>query len=412
MSNNTDNKDNKHNIFEYLFEKFNKFYENLFYKYGLFLSKYYIYAIIISFLFNAVLTCGFLRLKILDDVDEIYGVINSTGKNQERYLKKLFNTTDTFENKYYLHQLIDFGTWVEINFRVREDKNANILKMQYFNEILKIHELIINGVKYKNESTNQTFMFKDICAKLHERCMIDSYDVLTKNFFKWIEDKSYKKFEKLQSMRKKLAQKYPGNSSILENFQIADEEHFISENFNFITLKYFLGRHFHIIPYNRSQVYAKRDSSIEFAYAKMFKLRYSLASNHDDGDPNVKYWELELLKFMQTITSNLTTFTYGVSHSLDVEMDRNIRLDLKFVAFTFLLIMTFSIVLMSFGTNIITSPGFILPFSGVLSAVFGLTSAVGFLSIIGYASCGFIVAVPFLVLGKSLLKKKKEGKPS
>ena len=61
--------------------------------------------------------------------------------------------------------------------------------------------------------------------------------------------------------------------------------------------------------------------------------------------------------------------------------------------------MTFSIFLMSACLNMDTSPGLVLPFTGLLSAVFGITSALGLLSMIGYAGCGFIVMVPFLVLG-------------
>jgi hypothetical protein len=382
-------------MFEYLFEKFNNFYENIFYKYGIFLSKYYIHIILVSFAINLGLSFGILKLNIIDDVDEIYGVQHSEAKKQERYLKTIFNTTDTFENKYYIHQLIDFGTWAEINFRVAEDKNSNIIKFEYFKEIIQLLGQIRNDVVYKNED-NKTFRFDDLCAKRNEKCMIDNLDMLDGKFFSFLEKESFKKYEKIEKLKKRYAKRMNLTSFVqipadLEEFTFKDTEFYITEMFDFIPLKYFLGENFYIIP--------RKSKNDEYAYSKLFKLRLSLKSNHDDGDPNVKGWELELLKYLENMKSNLTTFTYGVSHSLDVEMDRNIRLDLKFVGFTFLLIMTFSIFLMSACSNMVTSPGFVLPFTGLLSAVFGITSAFGLLSMIGYAGCGFIVMVPFLVLG-------------
>jgi hypothetical protein len=363
------------NYFELLFEKVNKFYEDCFLNYGKFLSKYYISIIAISFAINLGLSFGILKLKLIDDVDEIYGVQNSEAKRQERYLKTIFNTTDTLKNKYYLHQLIDFGTWAEVNFRVGTDKNKNILKIEYLKEIESILEDIKENVIVNFE--NKTYRFQDVCAKRHKKCMIDNQDMLDKKFFDFLKRESNKKVEKIRKL-KRLYMKRMNLTSIekvpdnLTEFVVNDTEHYINEYFDFIPLKFFLGEDFYIIP--RSYDIEKED----FAYAKLFKLRLSLSSNHDDDyDPIVKAWELELLKYFPKIKPNVTSFTYGVSNSLNVEMDSNIRLDLKFVAFTFLLIMMFSILLMSLCSNIVSSPGISLPVSGILSAVFGLTSAIG-----------------------------------
>ena len=94
-------------MFELLFEKFNNFYEKIFFNYGLFVAKYYKYTIAFSFLVNILLSFGLLRMKLITDSDELFSVINSQAKADEARLKQLFiNNKDFYENKYYLHQLL------------------------------------------------------------------------------------------------------------------------------------------------------------------------------------------------------------------------------------------------------------------------------------------------------------------
>ena len=54
---------------------------------------------------------------------------------------------------------------------------------------------------------------------------------------------------------------------------------------------------------------------------------------------------------------------------------------------------------MSVNTNCLTSPGMLLPMSGIFSALFGITSSFGLLSFIGYPGCNLIFVIPFLVIG-------------
>ena len=94
-------------MFELLFERFNSFYEKIFYNYGLFIVKYYKYTIAFSFLINILLSFGLLRMKLITDSEELFSVINSKAKADEARLKQIFiNNKDFYENKYYLHQLL------------------------------------------------------------------------------------------------------------------------------------------------------------------------------------------------------------------------------------------------------------------------------------------------------------------
>lgn len=91
--------------------------------------------------------------------------------------------------------------------------------------------------------------------------------------------------------------------------------------------------------------------------------------------------------------------SYAVSSSLEIEMDKNLSIDTRLISITFMIIFILASILMSIGTNCISAPGMLLPTAGILSAGFGITSAFGFLSYIGYKSCNLSFVAPFLVIG-------------
>ena len=97
--------------------------------------------------------------------------------------------------------------------------------------------------------------------------------------------------------------------------------------------------------------------------------------------------------------TNLLKMVYATSQSIDLEIEANSQLDTNLISGTFMLIMIFAIILMSFNTTWITSPGVLLPMAGITSAMFGLTSGFGFLAMIGYKGCSLIYVIPYLVLG-------------
>lgn len=166
-----------------------------------------------------------------------------------------------------------------------------------------------------------------------------------------------------------------------------------------------LGKHFRINLFNESQ------NGKYPAYAKAIKLRYNLKSTYENPDKIVIEWEKELLKNIQNVVNSQPAcdpsnkylksikITYGTSQSLDTEMAANVGLDSILISGTFMLIMLFSSILMSLNSNCITSPGVILPLSGISSAIFGMTSAFGLLSYLNYPGCNLIFVIPFLVFG-------------
>ena len=164
-------------------------------------------------------------------------------------------------------------------------------------------------------------------------------------------------------------------------------------NPGFTDLKFVLGKNF---KYNLDN---KTDDGRPGAYATLFKLRYSLKSNYENMDPFVKEWEMEFVRFMKNTKLKHLDFTFAGAHSIEVEMLNNISFDAHLVSTTFFLITLFATILMSFKSNLITSPGLILPSAGILSAAFACTSSIGFLSLLNYTACNLVFVIPFLVLG-------------
>lgn len=172
-------------------------------------------------------------------------------------------------------------------------------------------------------------------------------------------------------------------------------------------LTYNLGKHFHINLFNESQ------KGKYPAFSRAIKLRYNLKSTFENADKDVLSWEREFLKNIKNLLKDgpmcesnnensllkLLKITYGTSQSLDTEMTANVGLDSILISGTFILIMLFSTILMSLNSNCITSPGVLLPLSGIASAIFGMTSAFGLLSYLGYPGCNLIFVIPFLVFG-------------
>lgn len=383
----------RRNFFEYLFEKVNSFYEKLFYNYGLFISKYHLYTISCAFLLNLMLTICVMRLKMVTDTDELYIVQNSRAKYDEGIIKELFNETNQLENKYYMHQASDLGSYAEINFHVASDPKGNIIKKEYFDEILRVHNAIMEHVKFTDEKTNKTYTYYDVCARRSKKtCALEGVGLLNSAFFEHLKTT----VQEIQSKEQ--------DSDDSENIDGEDVEtqytkifnnlqpYFSIETNTFSFLKFNLGKDFRYIT-------TAKKNQTEYAYARLFKLRYSLKSSFTNMDPFVQKWEIEFLKFMKNLKTNLTTFLYSTSKSLDYEIEENMSPDFYLVGTTFTMITVFATVLMSYKSNVVTSPGLILPFSGIMSAFFGLTSSIGLMSIIGYEGCSLIFVIPFLVLG-------------
>lgn len=364
-------------MFHYLFDRVNLFYEKVFFNYGKFISRHYLKVIFVSFMVNFVLSLGMLRLNMITNVDNLFFPIKSQARQDETLVKNLFNNSKLASDDFYLHQIADFGTWAEVNFQTCSGEN--ILNEDYLTKIKKIHELILDMADYEQ-----------VCAKRNGQCLIDGVDLLDKQFYE-----------------KYLGESMQRKSSLYQWDQSYDRKNFRfyvrfadSGNIGFTDLTFNLGKEFKINFWNESK------EGKEPGFSPLLKLRYNLKDNLDNPDKQVLNWELKFLNLMKNLkidnqndTNGILKISYAASQSLDMEMTANVSLDIKLVVGTFSLIIVFACLFMSIGSNLITSPSYVLPVAGVASAFFGITSSFGLCSYLNYPGCNLIFVIPFLVIG-------------
>ena len=175
------------------------------------------------------------------------------------------------------------------------------------------------------------------------------------------------------------------------NLYVENKFKYVDEFGRFTHLSFVLG--------NKLNIFRKPNLNNELAYAEVFKLRFNIRNNSEDQNPIVRSWEHEFLKYIKNLKTNYTTFTYSATSSLEDEINNNITWDMVLIITTFMLITLFATLFMSLNKNKVTSPGIVLPNAGILSAMFGVTSSMGFLSILGFKACSLVFIIPFLVIG-------------
>jgi predicted RND superfamily exporter protein len=394
-------------MFHLLFERVNKFYEKLFAIYGRFLSKYYKYTIVFSLLLNLILSFGLVKIKIIEDADSLFMPIDSQARRLESRVKYLFNHSSKLTQDFYVHQQPDMGTWTEINFQPihfdpsNPQRLENILQLKYVDEIRAIHTHLLESTHFIN-SKNETINFESVCARRFNKCVVDGEDVVSREFIETdLPDKMDKKTRRLNELNNEDQEDEPGDQSMADEFRFHIRR--MGMVASLTDLSYTLGKEFTVNAYNMSL--SKEENSKNSAYANVIKLRYSLRAYFSDVDENVKGWEAKFIANLQEMLQKKSPLiknvklSFGGSQSLDLEMNANLSIDTILIVGTFILIILFSIILMSINSNCLTSPGFMLPMSGILCAVFGMTSSFGLLAYLNYPGCKLILVIPFLVIG-------------
>jgi hypothetical protein len=354
--------------------KVNEFYARICHRYGLFLCKHYVLVILAALTVNVALSCGLYALEFLPNSDEEFMVSNSEAMHNEAYLSKLFSQTNPMDN-FFLHQVFNLGLYAELNFHVLYDEKQNVLKEEYLNEIRDIHMSIVETVSIAYG--NRSYKFNDLCAKQikmpvkNNSCVVDGVDLLDSDFFEFLN-------ETLVKLRADAEYKPPFL--------------YISRKGKGAYLNFNLGKDFR---------YLTGDNETDLAYSNVLKIRYALNSNQEHL---AKEWELEFLKFIQTIKSNQTSFTYAVSQSLLIEIKNSVEKDVFKVFLFFMLVVVSMVILASSNTNRVTSPG-ILPCFGIMLCMFSITSSIGLLAYAGLKACSLVFFTPFVVIGKLMLKK-------
>jgi hypothetical protein len=391
-------------MFHLLFQRLNKLYENIFTSYGSFLAKYYVYTITFAFVLNLGLSLGIMRLRVITEVDELFMPVSSEARRAEARVKYLFNESATLAHDFYIHQLPDLGTWAEVNFQ--PCGNDNILQLKYIQEIKRINEHILNQTVIMN-AKNETISFEQVCARRFGECVVDGLDILEEQFYHtWLKMAVMQRIRSREEEKSSETQPEEGSPDTEQQTRFYMKLKGGKTSLN--DLSFILGRQFRIFSsLNESS------SSIP-AFASVIKIRYNLNSPNQRPKANVVLWEAKFVEVMKKLVQNTVDLkrqchepvrsesallknlkvSFAGSQSMELEMEANMNIDTILIVGTFVLIIMFSILLMSINSNCITSPGVLLPMSGILSAVFGMTSSFGLMALLNYPGCKLILVIP------------------
>ena len=195
-------------------------------------------------------------------------------------------------NEYYLHQDYDYGIYGDVIFIAKD--NGNIARPVVRQELKRIYILIQNiNVTYNN----QTYFYKDLCAKNNGRCVTEGDIFFRDTFWKRLKQKQLHKY-------------------VINNLYTDDDS--IPNLLTFI-----FGKSFRL-NFKKGRL-----------YAKVIKLRFNLrrAISIEDNDENIEFisriWEQAFLKFFQHFESVMIRTIYSVSTSIDQELENNIRLGMN-----------------------------------------------------------------------------------
>ena len=272
-------------LFEILFSKFNKFYEKIFHKYGFFLSKYPLKVIITSVLVNILLAFGSLRIKMITDTDDLFMIMNSEARRDEKYFSNIFGCKDIVREEFYMHQLFDFGTGAEIQFRVRNDPKANILEKKYFDEINSIHKIILQNSVFKYE--NETLTYESVCVRRSQQCWIEGASLLDGDgFFTFLRDNSLKLRE---------------NDSVDVHDSNLEDIIYFDKDMRINLLGLVLGKEFKFTLSDKDPL-LNANSSQTYGYARILKLRYQMKYQITANNMKGILWEREFLKSVRNLS--------------------------------------------------------------------------------------------------------------
>ncbi|CAF0952022.1 unnamed protein product [Adineta steineri] len=348
----------KRNFFEYLFIKFNTFYEKIFSSVGEQLGKKPYQFILISFILTGLCSLGFLRLNMITNADVLFVPTDCKSVlDREIVAEKLPMNYD----EYYLHQDYDLGIYGDVIFLTND--YANIGRLNIRNELKRIYILIQNiNVTYNN----QTYSYKDLCAKRDNQCVTEGDIFFRESFWQRLKDKDLYKY--------------------LSNDLYTDDDGVPN------LLPFIFGKNLTI------------NLEKKILFTKVLKLRFNLRrtlfikGKHVNIENISRMWEQAFLQFFHHFKSIMVQATYAVSTSIDQELDGNIKLDMMLVVVTFCVMIIVATICLSVRGPFAQSPAY-LSGVGVTATMLGLVSGFGFCSLIGIPMCSLVFVTPFLIIG-------------
>lgn len=122
-------------------------------------------------------------MELITDSDELFTTIGSESMRDSGLIKQLFSEDKLLSKDHNLHQLVDIGTWGEVQFLTCPDTSGNadnILQAKYLKQVQSLHELVLN---LNVTSDGQTYGYESVCAKRGRNCVVEGSDLIRPQFY-------------------------------------------------------------------------------------------------------------------------------------------------------------------------------------------------------------------------------------
>lgn len=242
--------------------------------------------ILLSFVLTAFCALGFLRFQMIDDADALFIPIGSKSVHDREILAKVLPMK---YDQYYLHQDFDLGLFGDVIFMTKDHRNIDRMAIRM--ELKRIYHLIEKiNVTYEN----QTYFYRDLCAKRQNGCVVDGAMYFRDTFWQRLKEKQLDRY--------------------LLNGMYTDDD--AEPNL----LSFIFGKNMNL--QTKEGILFSRILKIHF------NLRRTKMINGEEKNIEVitRMWEQAFLEFFKNFESVMVHTIYSVSNSIDLELANNISL--------------------------------------------------------------------------------------
>uniref|UniRef100_A0A0N4ZB75 SSD domain-containing protein n=1 Tax=Parastrongyloides trichosuri TaxID=131310 RepID=A0A0N4ZB75_PARTI len=318
--------------------------EKIFYKYGLFISKYPAWFLIIPLIFTALTSIGFLKFHTQDDIWDIYAPINALSRVEERHLKDFEYPSSS--HHYRIQVLVQ-----------HKNEGENLHNSKYLQEIQDINKLIVENITISDGLRN--YFYHQLCGIYCE----ESNELLLAYLETIIE------LGGTETLNLKLT--YPIGEAM-------QKQVFLGYSLGFVN-------------------YSEIEPNVVNGY-RLFILYYIIDQNIPNSKIIIADFENKLTKWFASATKTSKNLKYDVlSKNRELEEQRKITLkSLPYLVITGGVLLIFMVVTL-FDVPIYTSQHVEALF-GVISPLMAIFTSFGLLAQLGYPFSNILTVVPFLVL--------------
>ncbi|XP_059176699.1 patched domain-containing protein 3-like [Physella acuta] len=316
-----------------------------FYNYGYFLAKHPIWFLVIPAVVCAGLAVGFIRYDPENDIETLYAPEDSRAVKDRDLVVATFPdlSGDNFD-PFSANRLVAQGIVI---FRSKGPRA--VLTDPVLEELKTFYR---EAMSLTITKSGKNYTYNDLCVRREGACAVDGDFVFSPYFI---------------SMLQMGTVTYPvwATMAALDlNLYLSDVN---------VTADGFL----------------RSAGSIKFAFP--------LRQDNPEVEKLSLDWELKFADFMKRANFSTVEYSYAISQSLSLELDKGTSGDILYFSLTFTLMITYASIVSSGGDCVSTRA--LLANAGVLAALLGIMGAFGLITLVGVKFVNIVGVMPFLTLG-------------